>query len=151
MSSISLSDVNKVYTIGYEGKGLEEFLELLEEHSVKQVVDVRSYPTSKRNEFEKNNLKEELFKASIKYHHLAQLGGLRDKDYQEIMKEDEWQKEFEKLKDIAEEKETAIMCLEANPMKCHRRFIVEELEEDGWEVVHIGVGGSWKEKKLDDF
>lgn len=143
--------MNKVYTIGYEGKRLEEFLELLEKHGVKLVVDVRSYPSSKRSEFDKNNLKDELFKASIKYHHLAQLGGLREKDYQDIMKEDEWRKGFNKLKELAEEKETAIMCLEANPMKCHRRFIVEELEKDGWEVVHIGGGGSWKEKKLDDF
>jgi len=143
--------VNKVYTIGYEGKGFDEFLDLLEKYGIKQVVDVRSYPTSKRSEFDKENLKEELFKNGIKYRHFAQLGGLRDKDYQEIMKEDEWQDEYEKLKGLAEEKNTVILCLENNPMKCHRRFIAEELEKDGWEVVHIGEGGSWKEKKLDDF
>ncbi|MFW6048126.1 MAG: DUF488 family protein, partial [Candidatus Natronoplasma sp.] len=88
---------------------------------------------------------------SIKYHHLAGLGGLRDKEYQDIMKEDEWRQGFEDLKALAEENKTVILCLESNPMRCHRRFIAEELEKEGWEVVHIGEGGSWKEKKLDDF
>jgi len=151
MTSISLSDVNKVYTMGYEGKGFDEFLELLEKYSIKQVLDVRSYPTSKRNEFSKDDLKEELFKASIKYRHLAQLGGLRNKDYRKIMKEEKWRKAFEKLKNLAKEKKTVILCLESNPMRCHRRFIAEKLEKEGWEVIHIGEGGSWKEKKLDDF
>jgi len=151
MLSISLSNVNKVYTIGYEGKGFDEFLKLLEKHGLKQVIDVRSYPTSKRSEFDKENLKEELFKASIKYQHLAKLGGLRDKYYEEIMEGEEWRSEYEKLKELAEEKNTVILCLENNPMKCHRRFIAEELEKDGWEVIHIGEGASWKEKKLDDF
>jgi len=151
MMSISLSNVNKVYTIGYEGKGFDEFLNLLEEYNIKQVVDVRSYPTSKRNKFAKDNLKDELFKASIKYRHLAQLGGLRDKDYQDIMKEEEWQAGFKELKDLAAEKKTVMLCLESNPMKCHRRFITEELEKEGWEVVHIGEGGSWKGKRLDEF
>ncbi len=143
--------MNKVYTIGYEGKGFDEFLELIEKYGIKQIADVRSYPTSKRSEFDKENLKEELFKAGIKYRHLGRLGGLRDKDYQEIMEEDDWHSEYEKLKGLAEEKNTVILCLENNPMKCHRRFIAEELEKDGWEVVHIGEGGSWKGKKLDDF
>ncbi|MBS3781063.1 MAG: DUF488 domain-containing protein [Candidatus Thermoplasmatota archaeon] len=143
--------MNKVYTIGYEGKEIEEFIQLLEKYGVNQVVDVRSYPTSKRKKFKKNNLRQELFKASIKYRHLPRLGGLRDKDYQETMKEDEWLSAFEELKDLAEEKKTVILCLESNPMKCHRRFIAEELEKEGWEVVHIGEGGSWKEKKLNDF
>jgi len=143
--------VNKVYTIGYEGKKLDEFLKLLEKHGIKQVIDVRSYPKSKRNEFDKKNLKEELFKASIRYKHLAQLGGLRDEDYQEIMKEDEWIHGFEELKSLAGSNKTVILCLESNPMKCHRRFIAEELESEGWEVIHIGEGASWKEKKLEDF
>jgi len=143
--------VNKVYTIGYEGKKLDDFLKLLEKYGIKQVIDVRSYPTSKRNKFDKNNLKEELFKTSIRYKHLSQLGGLRDEDYQEIMKEDEWVRGYEELKSLADNNKTVILCLESNPMKCHRRFIAEELEKDGWEVVHIGEGASWKEKKLDDF
>ncbi len=143
--------MNKVYTIGYEGKEFDEFLKLLDEYGVKRVVDVRSYPSSKRSEFDKKNLKDELFKASIKYRHLSQLGGLRDKDYEEIMKEEGWREDFEQLKELAKEKKTVILCLESNPMKCHRRFISEELEEEGWEVIHIGEGGSWKEKKLNDF
>ncbi|MFW6047717.1 MAG: DUF488 family protein, partial [Candidatus Natronoplasma sp.] len=73
--------MNKVYTIGYEGKEFEQFLDILGKYSLKQVIDVRSYPSSKKSKFNKKNLKEELFKASIKYHHLAGLGGLRDKEY----------------------------------------------------------------------
>lgn len=143
--------MNKVYTIGYEGKDIDEFLELLRKKGVQHLVDVRSYPTSRREKFDKENLKDRLFHESILYKHIPEMGGLRDEDYEEVMEEEDWKEGFEELKEIASEGKTVLMCLEKDPMRCHRRFIAERLEEEGWEVVHIGRGGSWKEKSLDDF
>ncbi|MFW5906742.1 MAG: DUF488 family protein [Candidatus Natronoplasma sp.] len=142
--------MNKVYTIGYEGKDIEGFLELLEEKGISRLIDVRSHPRSHREKFNKDNLKEELFQKSILYKHLSGVGGLRE-DYDEVMEREEWREGFEEIKNLAEEGRTVLMCLEEDPMECHRRHIAEELEKDGWEVVHITEGTSWKEKSLDDF
>jgi len=143
--------VNKVYTIGYEGKTIEEFLDLLKEKEIQHLVDVRSSPRSRKIKFNKDNLKDRLFHNSIVYRHIPDIGGLREEDYEEVMTEEKWIEGYEELKDLAREGKTVIMCLEKDPMMCHRRYIAERLEEDGWEVVHIGRGGSWKEKSLDDF
>ncbi|MEF8873478.1 MAG: DUF488 domain-containing protein [Candidatus Thermoplasmatota archaeon] len=142
--------MNKVYTIGYEGKDIDKFLELLEERGVSRLIDVRSSPRSRKEDFNQENLKDELFQKSIMYKHLPELGGLRE-DYEEVMEGEDWEDGFEELKKLAKEGKTVLMCLEEDPMKCHRKYIAEELEKEGWDVVHISEGGAWKEKSLDDF
>lgn len=143
--------MNKVYTIGYEGKDIEDFIDILNKHDIKQIVDVRTHPKSRKKDFNKETLEKKLFQKSVKYEHLPELGGLGDKDYKKVMSGKKWRQSFEVLKTIIEKRRSALMCLENNPMKCHRRFISEELEKEDWEVVHIGEGGSWKGKRLDDF
>lgn len=143
--------MTKVYTIGYEGKNIEEFLDLLKDKGIQHLVDVRSSPKSRKENFNKDNLKDRLFHNSIVYKHIPELGGLKEEEYEEVMTEEKWVEGYEELKNFAKEGKTVIMCLEKDPMRCHRRYIAERLEEDGWEVVHIGKGGSWKEKSLDDF
>ncbi len=142
--------MNKVYTIGYEGKDIVDIIELLEDKGVSRLIDVRSSPKSRKEDFNKKNLKDKLFRKGIMYKHIPEVGGLRE-DYLKIMEREEWRKGFEELKEVAEEAKTVLMCLEDNPMECHRMYISHELEKEGWEVVHISEGGSWKEKSLDDF
>ncbi len=142
--------MNKAYTIGYEGKDIDEFLELLEENEISRLIDVRSSPRSRKEDFNKENLKDELFRKSIMYRHLPELGGLRE-DYEEVMEGEEWKEGFEELKNVAEGGKTVLMCLEDDPIRCHRKYIAEALEVEGWDVVHISEGGAWKDKSLDDF
>ncbi|MFW6176107.1 MAG: DUF488 family protein [Thermoplasmatota archaeon] len=144
-------DVKKIYTIGYQGKSIDELIELLRKHRIQHLVDVRSLPRSQMDDFNKEKLKESLFYKGIYYKHIPELGGLIDIDYREKMKTKEWQIAYNDLKELAVEGKTVIMCMERDPMKCHRRFIAEKLEDDGFEVVHMGKGGSWKEKRLEDF
>ncbi len=143
--------MKKIYTIGYQGRTEKEFLKLLYENDIDHVVDVRSYPSSKVKEFSKDNLKETLFHKSIMYKHLPELGGMQDGDYLKLMLSDGWNTAYIELKEIAQDGPTAMMCLEKDPSKCHRRYIADLLELEGWEVVHIGKGGSWKKKSLKDF
>ncbi len=98
-----------------------------------------------------SKLKKFLFNKGILYKHIEALGGLGIEDYRERMKTDEWKKAFTELIEFASESPTVIMCLEKEPSKCHRRFISERLEDRGWEVIHLGRGGSWKGSTLDDF
>ena len=143
--------MKKIYTIGYQGRTIDEFLNLLEKYDIDHLVDVRSYPTSKMEDFSKDDLKETLFKKSMMYKHLPGLGGLGDEDYKETMLSDRWKSSYKELKSLAKDGKTSMMCLEKDPSHCHRRFISDRLEEDGWDVIHIGKGGSWKKKSLDDF
>ncbi len=142
--------MDKVYTIGYEGKDFRLLIELLEEKGISRLIDVRSNPRSRRNEFSKENLKQELFQKSIAYKHIPEVGGL-DEDYEKKMEGEEWKEGFKELKDLAEKQKAVLMCLEDDPNECHRKYIADELEKEGWEVVHISKGKSWKEKSLDEF
>lgn len=143
--------MKKIYTIGYQGKSIDEFVELLRKHNIQHLADVRSVPRSQMEDFNKENLKKSLFYKSIYYKHIPKLGGLIDGDYREKMKTKEWEKAYEELKELAKEGRTVIMCMEKDPMRCHRRFIAEKLEEDSFDVIHVGRGGTWKEKRLEDF
>ncbi len=143
--------MKKIYTVGYEGKTFEEFIGILKDKGIRHLVDVRSSPHSSRSEFSGDNLKSNLFKKGIVYKHLEALGGLDVEDYREKMKTLEWKEAFYKLEDFSIDVPTVMMCLEKDPSRCHRRFISERLEEKGWEVIHLGKGGSWKGSTLDDY
>lgn len=150
--SSSLSTlVDKIYTIGYEGKSKDEFLKILNRIGINHLVDVRSVPRSKRQEFNRDEIRDWLFHKSIMYVHMPELGGLWEQPYQEVMETDEWRESYSELVELAEDGRTAMMCLEKDPMRCHRRYIAERLKEGGWEVIHLGRGKNWKDKDLDDF
>ena len=52
--------VEKLFTIGYEGASLEDFLANLNIAGVDQLVDIRDFPGSRRKGFSKNALREAL-------------------------------------------------------------------------------------------
>lgn len=143
--------MEKIYTLGYQGKSLDEFIHLLTSNDINLLVDVRSKPVSSIPGFNQRELKEKLSKKSILYKHMPDMGGMIHDDYHETMKSENWNKSYSDLKSLAVKGPTAIMCMEKDLMRCHRRFIMEKLQKDGWSVVHIGRGVSWKEKRLDDF
>ena len=82
--------MKKIYTIGYQGKSIDELIEILRKYNINHLVDVRSLPRSRLNDFNKEELKESLFYKSIYYKHKPELGGLIDIDYKEKMKRQEW-------------------------------------------------------------
>ncbi len=143
--------VKTIYTLGYEGKTLEEFIKLLLDKGINHLVDVRSIPRSRREDFNDDKLKDTLFGKSIMYVHIPALGGMLEDDYPMAMDRESWRDAYHELKELAAKGPTAMMCLEKDPTRCHRRHIAERLEEDGWEVIHMGKGGSWKKRSLDDF
>lgn len=124
-------------TVGYGDKEFEDFVELLNCNGIDRVVDVRSFPRFKWPEYEKENLGENLPERGIDYVHLKRLGGYRDEGYENYTNSDDFEEGLRNLTDLAEEKTTAIMCLESYPSGCHRRYIAHELEELGWDVRHI--------------
>jgi uncharacterized protein (DUF488 family) len=129
----------ELWTIGHSNRSLEEFLELLKEHRIKILVDIRRFPTSKIEHFKKEKMEEWLQKNDIEYIWLGEeLGGYRYGGYKKYMKTKSFKNGIEKLLEIAKMKRTCIMCMEINPKYCHRRFISNYLERKmDIKVIHI--------------
>lgn len=127
-----------VYSIGHSSRSIEDFLALLQQNNIKNLIDVRSSPTSKWEQFRKENLSRLLSDNGCQYIYLGrELGGFRKGGYEGYTGTEEFKEGLEKLEAYALDKETAFMCAERFPWKCHRRYISRELEEKGWKVIHI--------------
>jgi uncharacterized protein (DUF488 family) len=118
---------------------MEEFLEILKAHDIKQVVDVRRFPGSKKfPHFNKENLEKVLTENGIGYSYLGNLlGGFRKGGYRNYTQTKEFKEGLMNLLEIAKNFRTAIMCAEVLWFRCHRRYISNELVKLGHQVVHI--------------
>ena len=67
-----------IYTIGHSTRDLDEFLFLLIKNKINTLVDVRSFPGSRRYpQYNKGNLEITIPTAGIEYIHFKDLGGRR--------------------------------------------------------------------------
>lgn len=134
------------YTIGYSGRGIEEFIEVLKQSGVETLIDIRAVPVSRfKPEFSKNNLKRALESQDINYSHKPDWGVPRDVRAYSIGKDTrdaiwEWYDSHvlphvvkKNLDDFFNSMEhpVAFMCVEYDPCECHRHRIFLGLEEMG--------------------
>ncbi len=66
--------IKKLYTIGYEGSALEDFIEALKDLGVTTVLDIRELPLSRKRGFSKTPLSTALAAVGIGYRHERALG-----------------------------------------------------------------------------
>jgi bifunctional DNA-binding transcriptional regulator/antitoxin component of YhaV-PrlF toxin-antitoxin module len=141
------------YSIGYEGKNLDEFLGSLMKNKVEQLIDVRKNAFSFKAGFSKTPLKDASKRTGIMYIHIPQLGTDQEsrKEYKETgdigrlletfsKRLDENPDSFETLKSLINCRRSAIMCFEDDYTRCHRSIIENRLKEDGVSVVHLCNG-----------
>jgi hypothetical protein len=156
-----------ILTIGHSTRSIEEFLSILQAQEVEQLVDVRTIPKSRRvPQFNQDALAEKIQAARIRYVHLKELGGLRHprkdsintgwrnasfRGYADYMSTEEFRAALERLLEIAREKNTAIMCAEAVPWRCHRSLIGDALLVRGVQVEDIMSATSRREHTLTPF
>jgi uncharacterized protein (DUF488 family) len=138
-----------VYTVGTSTRTKEEFIELLRHYHLATVVDVRSFPQSRFEHFDGENLAKLLSEVTIEYVYLGkELGGFRKGGYRAYTQTSAYQAGIHKLDEIAQNGSTAFMCAERFAWKCHRRFIASTLEQRGWNVLHIiDKGRVWNPSK----
>jgi uncharacterized protein (DUF488 family) len=146
-----------VYTIGHSTHSITRFVELLRQHSVAAVCDVRSRPYSRTNpQFNRDDLKKALGEASIRYVFLGKELGARTDDqscycngkvqYELLAKTDIFRKGIDRVQKGAREYRVALMCAEKEPLDCHRTILVARvLTERGMTVRHILANGSLEE------
>jgi len=132
----------KVWTIGHSNRPIETFLELLKEHDIEVLVDVRSFPTSKVEHFKREEMERWLPEHGVEYVWLGkELGGYRRGGYRAHMRTKPFKEGIKKLLEIAAQERICIMCMEPNPKYCHRRYISAHLEKKGVKVTHIIAKG----------
>ena len=144
----------RIWTIGHSTRAIDEFIALLKENEIKLLVDVRSWPGSKRYpQFNKDALAESLNAHGIRYEHFRELGGKRKskpdsrntawrnasfRGYADYMETEQFQKGIERLLEVAAEAgPIAIMCAEAVWWRCHRSLVADYLKARGVKVLHI--------------
>jgi uncharacterized protein (DUF488 family) len=142
-----------IYTIGHSTRATKQFIDILNAHGIKKIVDVRTVPKSRHNpQFNQDELRKSLTDVKIRYEHLKSLGGLRHtkkdslnlgwenasfRGFADYMQTDPFARGLERLTKIAQKQPTAIMCAEAVPWRCHRSLIADALTKRKWRVLHI--------------
>ncbi|HAF12721.1 MAG TPA: hypothetical protein DHU55_07335 [Blastocatellia bacterium] len=142
-----------IWTVGHSTRSIDEFKRILLTNDIKALVDVRSYPGSRRYpQFNKHELASLLVAAGISYFHWPELGGRRRpsphskntawknasfRAYADHMETAEFEAGIKKLLELGREQQTAVMCAEALWWRCHRSLIADFLKARGVEVIHI--------------
>ncbi len=93
------------FTIGYEGRKIEDYIKSLLTHGVKVLIDVRRNPISRKKGFSKNSLAGFLRNELIDYIHMPELGISSDQR-KNIKTDDDYKKLFihYKKNELAENK-----------------------------------------------
>jgi uncharacterized protein (DUF488 family) len=139
-----------IFTIGYEGATMAEFLAALQRAGVRRVIDVRALPLSRRPGFSKTPLGGALAEAGIDYVHLKALGtpaegraaarAGRHADLKRIyagqLELAEAIAQSAQMLALAEEAPSALLCFERDPVECHRTLLLDAVAPDV-EVTHL--------------
>ena len=154
-----------LYTIGHSTRTLDELIEVLQAHSIRALVDIRSFPMSRRLPyFNRESLEKALPAAGIQYVWMKALGGYRKKirddspnlalrspafrNYADHMLTEDFQRGIAELVKFGEQSRTAYMCAERVYFRCHRMLVSDWLVAHGHEVLHIDGTGPAKPHKL---
>lgn len=144
-----------LFTIGYEGISLEEYLNRLIKNDIKILIDVRRNALSMKFGFSKNQLKNYCNSLGIEYSHIPEVG-IQSEFRQELNTQNDYDKLFSIYKKnnlsatishqqkiltlLKQKKRIALTCFEADICQCHRKHLAEAITQlPGWtfELKHI--------------
>ncbi len=137
----------KLFTIGYGGRGKDDFLALLEAHGVRTVVDIRLRPDRAsmgiwvKAKSSDKGIESWLAAAGIGYRSLVELGNL-------FLDFPDWESRYQALLDSSGDLLTqrlagipgpiCLLCAEKRVEECHRRQVADFLvQRQGAEVRHL--------------
>lgn len=158
----------RVFTIGHSTRSFDEVLAMLRVNEVTTLVDVRSFPSSRKYPQWNQDAIEDALPSDIGYRWLRDLGGRRHtsagvtspngawrvkafRDYADYMATESFGAGLAELLRVANHSRPAIMCSEAVPWRCHRRLITDALIMAGVEVLDIMSVSSTQRAELNPF
>lgn len=151
-----MPETRTIYSIGHSNHVTAAFIGLLRQHGIQTLVDVRSQPYSRWNpQFNRENLAVNLQEAGIDYVFMGDsLGGRPPQaelyepgserpNYDMQAETPLYQEGVARLRRLAGERKTAMMCSEGDPDTCHRKLLITEtLLQEGDDVQHILPDGT---------
>lgn len=143
-----------LWTIGYEGKSLERYLNQLLQAGITLLCDVRRNAYSRKYGFSKSTLKAACECMGIRYEHLPQLGiaserrrDLAGAEEHALLFEEYEKRDLPRRRELLEliecwireeSQRVALTCFESEPGRCHRHCIADMLARDaGLVPVHL--------------
>ena len=149
----------RIHTVGHSNHTAQSLLALLKTHAIGHIVDVRSYPRSRRNpHFDRDRFKAWLADDGIAYTWMgSELGGFRKalpdsphlaltepgaRGYADHMSGEAFGAAVRNLIELERGHTLALLCAEAQAAQCHRRFIADFLVTRGVDVLHVNAGGA---------
>ena len=133
-----------IYTIGHGRHPFDYFLELLRQHEIAFVCDVRSIARSRWPQYNGRVLEELLRENGIGYEHLPECGG------KIVAPTEDLARGLDRIIEVAAEMRVAILCSESQPLtnhkspraNCHRVGLLSApLRARGARIKHILPNG----------
>lgn len=143
------AESRSVFTIGHSTHSSEVFVEMLRDHIVSVLADVRSAPYSRFNpQFNKDLLAQYLTTQGMKYVFLGRELGARSEDpscyengqvqYARLARTELFERGIQRVIRGAQDHCIVLMCAEKEPLECHRTLLVARaLARLGMDVQHI--------------
>jgi len=143
--------VDTVYSIGYSGFSINDFIDTLHTNNISLVIDVRSTPYSQYfPDYNKDSLEQVLKHSGIYYRNYALEFGARQEereyytlegylDFELFAKSSPFLSGFDKLvKSMQQDYTFALVCAEKDPFNCHRTILVARaFHKAGYKIVHL--------------
>ena len=151
-----MPDDLSIHTIGHADHGITHFIDLLHEHAITLVVDVRSQPYSQwASQFNRELLAHDLEAAGIAYLFMGDaLGGRPDDpalydpgqdrpDYARMAQTPAYRSGIDQLLELARTQCVTVMCGEGDHRGCHRHLLIAQtLLDRGARVLHVQLDGT---------
>jgi uncharacterized protein (DUF488 family) len=142
-SAAPASRAPALFSVGYEGRNLDELVTLLREHRVTVLLDVRLNAVSRKPGFSKQRLRTALEEAGIEYRHARALGNPKDnrepfhtgdtargvRTFRALLSSDEAGLELGYLAELLVSERVAVFCFERDHDRCHRQVILDALPD----------------------
>jgi len=144
-----------LFTVGYEGRSLEHYLNILIRNGINLLVDVRNNPVSMKPGFSKRQLERICRNLDIEYRHFPEVGivaglrkGLKAQDdydelfvaYRRTILPTTLPTQREILNLLQQYRRIALTCFEAESQRCHRRHLAEAISKlpgFTYDVIHL--------------
>jgi len=147
--AVQLHPEPMIYTVGHSNHPGEHFLQLLQNHGIEVVADVRSRPYSRFfPHFNRQALAQLLAEVDIRYLFLGRELGGKPQDlgkslagevvWDYLRSRPQFRQGLARLLAEALQARVCVLCAEGDPARCHRgQLLAPELEAQGLKVVHI--------------
>ncbi|MDJ0686135.1 MAG: DUF488 domain-containing protein [Alphaproteobacteria bacterium] len=146
--------MNTIFTIGYEGSTIEDFVATMNMTGVNLLVDIREVPISRKSGFSKKALSATMTSIGIEYVHLRDLGDPKDgreasrrgdiasfeSIYRNHLELKRPQAALKQLIELTSSVRGCLLCYERDHKHCHRSIVAEEMvKRNPIDIRHLGV------------